>query len=138
MNNTAGSNDNRPAPDSHWGMRFLQWLARVALFLPWIWLALFALFVLATTLYAGQLPSYGAPDPKQAGAATLLYYPTLILLLTVMATIPIGVGLAMVKLLRDVPDFYSKREAVLYLAGIGVLLVVTISDLGGLMTWLGD
>jgi hypothetical protein len=130
--------DDRPSPENHWGMRLLSWLAKLALYLPWIWLVLFALFVLAATAQGGHLPAYGNPDPKDVGFGGFLYYPIIVLLLIVMATIPIGVGLAAVKLLRDMPAYLSRREALAYLLGIGLVLLVSISDFAGLMTWLGD
>lgn len=138
MRDAGGSGGGRPSLESHWGMRLLRALAKIGLYLPWIWLILFALFVLGAALQVGGWPTYGRPDPKAAGMAGLLYVPVLVLLLTVLATIPISGGLAAVKLLRGLPGFISKGEAVAYLAGLALLLLLTIGDLGGLMTWLGD
>ena len=131
------ANVNDPGVD-HWGARLLLILARVACYLPWIWLALFAFYVLVVGLQAGHLPSYGQPDPKDAGAASLLYMPVIVLLLLVMATIPIGVGLAVVRLMRGVPQTIRRGEAIAYLVGIALLLLFVTRDFAGLMTWLGD
>lgn len=135
-NNKSGETGD-PGAD-HWGIRLLMALARIAIYLPWIWLALFAVFVLVVALQQGQLPSYGQPDPKDAGTISILYYPVIVLLLTVMATIPIGLGLAIVRLMRGVPPQIRSGEAVAYLAGVALILLLTISDFAGLMTWLGD
>lgn len=131
------ANDTESGAD-HWGARLLLILARIACYLPWIWLALFAFYVLAVALQVGHLPTYGQPDPKDAGAASLLYMPVLVLLLLVMATIPIGAGLSAVRLLRGVPQAIRRGEAIAYLVGISLLLLFVMNDLAGLMTWLGD
>ena len=122
----------------HWGARLLLLLARIACYLPWIWFALFAIFVLAVAAQVGHLPTYGQPDPKDAGAASLLFMPVIILLLLTLATIPIGVGLAIVRLSRGVPQTIRKGEAIGYLVGIALFLLFVTNDLAGLMTWLGD
>jgi hypothetical protein len=119
-------------------MRLLMLMAKLALLLPWIWLALFFIFVIAAALQVGHLPVYGQPDPKDVGTFGFLYYPVIVLLLTVMATIPIALGLAIIRLIRDVPKAISSGEAVAYLVGLALLFVIVISDVGGLMTWLGD
>lgn len=131
------ANDTESGAD-HWGARLLLILARIACYLPWIWLALFAFYVLAVAFQVGHLPTYGQPDPKDAGAASLLYLPVLVLLLLVMATIPIGAGLSAVRLLRGVPQVIRRGEAIAYLVGISLLLLFVMNDLAGLMTWLGD
>lgn len=138
---SAAENENTNGDGSgadHWGARLLLILARAACYLPWIWLALFALFVLLVTLQVGHLPAYGQPDPREAGAASLLLTPVIILLLLTMATIPIGVGLTIVRLTRGVPQSIRKGEAIGYLIGIALLLLFVTNDLAGLMTWLGD
>ena len=128
---------NKPGAD-HWGIRLLMLLARLSLYLPWIWLALFLIFVLGVTVQVGHLPTYGQPDPKDTGIFTVLYYPVIVLLLVVMATIPIALGLAIIRLVRGVPQAIPSAEASAYLAGLALLFVIVNRDLGGLMTWLGD
>jgi hypothetical protein len=123
---------------SGWAYHLLQVIFRIILYLPWIWMALFALFVLGTAVQIGHLPVYGRPDPKDAGAVSVLYMPVLIILFMVMGSSPIGIGLALVKLLRDVPSFIKRGEAFLYLIGIILFFLLTGSDIAGLMTWLGD
>ena len=123
---------------SGWAFRLLQVIFKVILYLPWIWLALFALFILGVTMQVGHLPVYGRPDPKEAGAISFLYMPVMITLLMVMGSSPIGIGLAFVKLLRDVPNFINRGEAILYLVGIALFFLFISSDIAGLMTWLGD
>ena len=123
---------------SGWAFRLLQVIFKIILYLPWIWIALFALFVLGTALQVGHLPSYGQPDPKDAGAISILYMPVIITMLLVMGSSPIGIGLAIVRLLRDVPTFINKGEVISYLVGIALFFVIISSDFAGLMTWLGD
>ncbi|MFN2107729.1 MAG: hypothetical protein ACK2U5_11430 [Candidatus Promineifilaceae bacterium] len=134
-NNTGDK--NQPGAD-HWGIRLLMLLARLSLFLPWIWLALFFIFVVAGTVQVGHWPTYGQPDPKDTGIFSILYYPVIVLLLLVMATIPIALGLAIIRLVRGVPQAIRSAEAAAYLAGLALLFVIVNRDLGGLMTWLGD
>ena len=132
------SNDSAEQDYSGWAFRLLQVIFMIILYLPWIWMALFAVFVLGVAFQVGHLPSYGQPDPKDAGAISYLYMPVMISLLLVMGSSPIGIGLAIVKLLRDVPSFIKPGEAVTYLVGIGLFFVIISSDFAGLMTWLGD
>jgi hypothetical protein len=141
------SNDSTEAEDSEkgteaaysgWAFRLLQVIFRVILYLPWIWIALFALFILLVTIQVGRLPAYGQPDPKDAGSISILYTPVIVTLLLVMGSSPIGIGLAIVKLLRDVPNFIRRGEAILYLVGIALFFIFITSDVAGLMTWLGD
>jgi ABC-type dipeptide/oligopeptide/nickel transport system permease component len=134
----SSSNDSARQEYSGWPYRLLQVIFRIILYLPWIWIALFALFVLGTAVQVGHLPTYGRPDPKDAGAVSILYMPVLIILLMVMGSSPIGIGLALIKILRDVPPFIRRSEAVLYLAGIILFFFLTGSNFAGLMTWLGD
>jgi hypothetical protein len=132
------SNDPVQTAYSGWAFRLLLVIFRFILYLPWIWLALFALFILGVTMQVGHLPVYGQPDPKDAGAISNLYMPVMITLLLVMGSAPIGIGLALVKLLRDIPNFIRRGEAILYLAGITLFFLFISSDVAGLMTWLGD
>ena len=123
---------------SGWPYRLLQGIFKAILYLPWIWTALFALFVLGTAVSVGHLPTYGSPDPKDAGAISILYMPVMVIMLMVMGFSRIGIGLALIKLLRDVPPFIKRSEALLYLAGMIMFLIIVRSDVAGLITWLGD
>jgi hypothetical protein len=112
--------------------RFIVWS-------PWVWLTLFCLFVLATTLQVGHLPVYGQPDPKYAGLiSTLFYMPTILLLIWVVGTTPVGVILTIIRLWRGFPKSVRWGEVIFYLGGIGLFYLFILSDVAGLMTWLAD
>ena len=118
-------------------MGLLRVIFRVLLYLPWIWLLLFALFVISTAVQIGGLPAYGQPDPKESTFA-FLYVPVMVTLLMVMASTPFGLALAVARLWQGVPKFIRREEVIAYLVGILLFFFVTMSDFAGLMTWLGD
>jgi hypothetical protein len=132
------SDQSTPEGYSGWSYYLLQVIFKIIIYLPWIWMGLFALFVLGTAVQVGHLPTYGNPDPKDAGFVSILYMPVMIIMLIVLGFSPIGIGLALVKVLREWPPFIKKSEAVLYLVGIAIFFLFTRSDVAGLITWLGD
>ena len=132
------SDQSTPEGYSGWSYYLLQVIFKIILYLPWIWMGLFALFVLGTAVQVGHLPTYGNPDPKDAGFVSILYIPVMIIMLIVLGFSPIGIGLALVKVLREWPPFIKKSEAALYLVGIAIFFLFTRSDVAGLITWLGD
>ena len=137
---TSSNDSNEPTQDSYsgWAFRLLQVIFKGILYLPWIWIALFALFVLGAAAQVGHLPAYGQPDPKDAGAISFLYLPVMVTMFLVMGSSPIGMGIAAVRLLRGVPSFIKKGEVLSYLVGISLFFLFISSDFAGLMTWLGD
>jgi hypothetical protein len=135
---TASDNSPQQEEYSGWPYRLLQVIFKAILYLPWIWMALFALFVLGTAVQVGHLPTYGSPDPKDAGFISVLYMPVMVIMLTVMGFSPIGIGLALVKVIRDWPPFIKRNEALFYLAGMAVFFIIIRTDVAGLITWLGD
>ena len=132
------SDQSTPEGYSGWPYHLLQVIFRIILYLPWVWMGLFALFVLGTAMSVGHLPTYGSPDPKDAGVISILYMPVMIIMLIVLGFSPIGIGLALVKVLREWPPFIKRHEAILYLVGIILFFLFTRSDVAGLITWLGD
>jgi hypothetical protein len=117
----------------------VQIIYRVIIWSPVIWLTLFCLFVLTTTIQVGHLPVYGQPDPKYSGLiATLFYVPTILLLIWVISTTPVGVLLTIIKLWAGFPKSVRWREMIFYLGGIGLFYLFILSDVVGLMTWLAD
>ncbi len=121
-----------------WGMRLLHLIFKILIYLPLIWLLLFAIFVIAAAVQVGHLPAYGQPDPKDAGAVSLLYMPVMVLMFMVLASTPFAIALAVAKLWQGVPDFISRGEVYAYFVGIVLFFFIVMSDVGGLMTWLAD
>ena len=132
------SKDTLSLPASAWDTLYLQIIVRAIIWSPWIWLLLFSLFVLITTVQVGHLPVYGQPDPKDAGLSTLFYMPTILLLMWVMGTTPFGIILTLVKLWKDVPQSIRRPEVLFYLGSISLFYLFVLSDAAGLMTWLAD
>jgi len=119
-------------------MPFLRVLARVIVYSPWLWLLLFALYVIGVALQVGHLPTYGQPDPKDAGAISLLYMPTIFLLLWVLATVPTALALALFSKAAKLEQPFQRRDVIVYLVGMALFALVVFGDVAGLMTWLGD
>lgn len=126
-----------PTP-SAWKSPYLQIMYRVIIWSPWIWLSLFATFVLITSLQIGHLPTYGQPDPKDAGLGTLFYMPTIVLLISVIGTTPVGIVLTLIKLWKGFLQSIRWREVIFYLGGLGLFYLFVMSDVVGLITWLAD
>ena len=117
----------------------VQIMYRLIAWSPWVWLTLFCMFVLATTLQVGHLPVYGQPDPRYAGlVSTLFYVPTILLYFWVLGTTPVGVILTVIKLWKGFPKLVKRQEVILYLGGVGLFYLLILTDVAGLMTWLGD
>lgn len=121
-----------------WESSYLRIFVRAIIWSPWIWLGLFGAFVLATALQMGHLPTYGQPDPKDAGLSILFYMPTILLLMWVLATTPLGMALTLIKLWKDLPQSIKRQEMIFYLGGTGLFYLFILSDVAGLMTWLAD
>ena len=112
---------------------------RVIVWSPWVWLTLLCMFVLAITFQVGHLPVYGQPDPKYAGLVSIFFHmPTILLLVWVVSTTPIGVILTIIRLWKGFPKSVRWGEAVFYLGGLVLFYWFILSDVAGLMTWLAD
>jgi len=123
---------------STWGSP-IPIIYRVIIWLPWVWLTLFCMFVSATAVQVGHLPTYGQPDPRYIGLiSTLFYVPIILLLIGVVGTTPVGIILAIVSLWKRFPESVRREELAFYLSGIGVFYLFVLSDIAGLMTWLAD
>lgn len=116
----------------------MQSIYTVLNYLPWIWLVLFGVFVFSTALSIGHLPTYSNPDPKSMGAISLLYIPTILLMLTVISTIPAWAVMTLLTLWDKLPLKIEWADAVFYLSGLFFFGVIVMTDIGRLMTWLMD
>ncbi len=117
---------------------FLRVLTKVIVYSPWLWLALFGLFVVGVSLQVGHLPTYGQPDPKDAGAISLLYVPTIFLLLWVLATVPTALVMVIFAKAAKLTQPFQRRDIIIYLAGMALFALLVFGNVAGLMTWLGD
>ncbi len=119
------------------------WLILIAAvtLLPWLWLTVFALFVVLVTRRVGHLPTYGQPDPKVVDGVSYLYYPIMLLLPAVLIS-PIAWLLINGLASAGKIDFPRRRmQLALYVAGIllfSLVLFGQVGGLGGLMNWLLD
>ncbi len=123
---------------SAWESPYVQIMYRIIIWFPWLWLILFSMFVITTSLQIGHLPTYGQPDPKDAGLSTLFYMPTIVLLIGVVGTTPVGFGLTLIKLWKGFLQSVKWREVIFYLGGLGLFYLFVMSDVVGLITWLAD
>ncbi len=121
-----------------WETWYLPIIFRLIVYAPWSWLMLFWLFILAVMLQVGHLPTYGLPDPKYAGPSSLFYMPTILLLIWVMSTTPVGVILTVIRLWKGFPKSVMWREVIFYWSGVGLFYLFIFNDVAGLMTWLAD
>src|SRR5690606_7277592 len=71
--------------------------------LPYLWLASFTLFVIATWLEVGHLPSYGNPDPKDTALAWLFLPTNYFLLLISIASVPVWGMIAVAGIVKQLP-----------------------------------
>lgn len=81
------------------------------------------------------MPFYGQPDPKYAGLVSLLYFPTILLLMWTIGSTLLGL------LLIGAEAWTAEvkwRETGLYLLGLILFYSVIITDFLSLMTWLMD
>ena len=115
-----------------------KYIYRLIIWTPWAWFLLLFIYALIVTLQVGHFPSYGQPDPKYAGAVSLLYAPTIILLLGVIALTPFGLILTVVKWWKGMPLTIRRSELIFYLVGIGLFYLFIFTDVVGLMEWLMD
>ena len=115
----------------------LQALWRAICYLPWVWLILLALFTLGTTFQVGHLPYYGNPDPKDTGTLVLLYFPIIIGIPTLFASIPIW-SIVGVIIERTTTYRFRWQNVLLYIVGMFMCAWVAFSDVAGLLTWLAD
>ena len=123
---------------SVWKLPYLRMVYKLIVYSPVIWLTVFGLFILAVTVQVGHLPTYGVPDPKYAGLSSLLYMPTILLLVWVVSLTPVGLALSIVRLWKGIPKSVRWEEIVFYLVGLGLFYMFILNDIAGLMTWLGD
>lgn len=105
---------------------------------PWLWLIVFGLFVGVVTVQFGHLPLYGQPDPKEAGPISILYFPTILLLVWGVGVTPIGLALAGLSLWKGIPKSVRLPELALYAGGLILFWFIALNDVAGLMTWLAD
>jgi hypothetical protein len=105
--------------------------------LPWIWLALFALFILLIAAQHGHLPVYGNPDPKDGGLYPL-YLASVALIPLTFFTPLVWFGLLALGHWRGTGRSIPIRQTALYAAGMFLYFLIVVGDLGGLITWLVD
>jgi hypothetical protein len=106
--------------------------------LPWAWFALLAIYVAAIVAQAGHWPSYGEPDPKQAGWITVLREPGwLLLLLALFSPVLLALRAGAGALLREPMRAYL-RPAILLTLGWLALIALFRLDLLGLANWWMD
>lgn len=110
----------------------------MSVYLPCLWLALLAAFVLGVTAMVGHFPTYGQPDPKDTGMLQLLYLPLIALTATMPAVIIFGLLLLAVRHWSRSLFPVRKRDVLLLLSGAILYLGIAANDLAGLMTWLAD
>jgi len=127
------------ATNSKW-KSLIRIIDRFVFWIPRVWLFIFSIFVLLVTLQVGHLPTYGQPDPKFAGAVSIIFYnPVMLLLVLVIITTPIGVIWSVGKLLWNARQkSHISREAIFCLVGLGLFWAITRYDTVGLMDWLFD
>jgi hypothetical protein len=106
--------------------------------LPALWLTLLALFTLAVTVQQGHVPFYGHPDPKDTGPLLLLYYPVLLLLPFVLASLPVSFLLTLLTFWARFPLAPRWGATILYLLGLVLFLLLIPGDPAGLVEWLLD
>lgn len=106
--------------------------------LPWAWLALLLIYAGATALSVGHWPSYGNPDPKQAGAIAVLRDPGWVLLFLALAS-PLLMGLRFIAavMLRQ-PIAPLMRPLLVLVAGWLIGVAMFAFDLFGLANWWMD
>ncbi|MCO6451305.1 MAG: hypothetical protein J5I90_11010 [Caldilineales bacterium] len=113
-------------------------LAKMIVFAPWAWLLVFGLFVALVSLTFGAPPSYGQPDPKDAGLASILYIPTIVLMLWTLASVPAAIVLSVLGRISGQPSPFARRDWLVYGIGLALYALIAFSNVGGLMTWLAD
>lgn len=114
------------------------WLFTGLSYLPWVWLLLMGCFTLGTTIYMGQFPTYGQPDPKDTGFLLILYAPIIFFLPIVMFSWLFWVAFALSKHFLLVPIAIRRQEVIPFLSGYFVFVWFAVSDFSGLLTWLMD
>jgi hypothetical protein len=130
--------DEKPGKWESLGNILLRLVFRTILYLPWIWFAVMAIYVVLAAVQVGHLPRYGQPDPKDVPLGGILYMPAIILMFMTLGSTPFGIALAVARLWQDVPQFIRTSEVYAYLVGIALFFLFVVSDFAGLMTWLAD
>lgn len=129
-------------PPTHFAMaednRFWLITQKVLFYSPWLWLALLVLFVVGVTGQQGAWPSYGQPDPKDAGYLSLLLTPLILLMMWTLASLPFGLLFTSFALWKGAPYSISKTRAWFYLLGTLLFLTIVVGDFASIMTWLMD
>ena len=101
---------------------------------PWVWIILFSIFVLGITFQVGHLPYYGQPDPKYAGAISMLYGPTIYLLLWVLVSPILALLILLIKWM-NFPQTIEWPEVKVYLLGLGLFHALPFSSIWRPLIW---
>ncbi|KHD05586.1 hypothetical protein PN36_07000 [Candidatus Thiomargarita nelsonii] len=124
----------RPITKS-WSSNYLRILFVFIYCSHWIFLILLCIFVVTVTLQFGHFPWYGHPDPKYAGAISILHTPIMLFMVWGVNTTPIVIILTGIRLWKKSIGW---QEIGLYFGGLILFLFILFNDVAGLMTWLGD
>jgi hypothetical protein len=113
----------------------LAWLLAA---LPWAWPVLLFAYASVTAISFGHWPSYGNPDPKQAGAISILRDPGWVLLILALGS-PMLMGFRFLSALLLGQKLAPLMRPLIVLV-VGWLLSVALFafDLFGLANWWMD
>ena len=134
----------KPSPDAarteaaYLGTHYWRLLYPAMTYLPWIWLAIMAVFATGVILQTGQFPYYGNPDPKDTGGLSLLYFPSVLFLTINMAIAPAWLIITAAAKWRGCPVEIQRRDLVIGVTGMALFVLVLYTDSFGLITWLAD
>lgn len=112
----------------------LRTLWVILVYSPWVWLFVFGLFVLGVTIQVGHLPYYGHPDPKYAGVISLLYGPTIFLLVWVLVSPILALFVLLAKRLHF-PQTLEWPEVKVYLVGLALCHALPFSAIWRPSIW---
>ncbi len=100
--------------------------AKVLFSFPWLWLITLLTFILVITIQHGEFPTYGQPDPAQAGVVSDLFYsPTMLLLILTMISAVIAVPLAAYTFWSAFKQANLSSSALYYLVSLLSFCIVT-------------
>lgn len=103
--------------------------------LPWIWLTVMGLFILAVTLEFGNIPSFSTPDPKDAFVSPMFYPLVLILFFVVLTSTPFWVMFTTLSWFNKISLRIRALPVITYVTGIALALFVMTGSFG---IWLMD